>query len=573
MTLVEKQASEGVASGSDPASVLSSAGAPFEMTHTVIDGSSALVFKNGPRELGDIYRTAASYGSRVFCVYEDTVLTYSDLLRKAAALAGFFNERGVAQPGARIAIAMNNRPEWMIAFIAATAAGATVVLINSRGTAPEIDAALEASDACAVVADTQRARLLTGLEGTRLVITTDDEQAGPSSHVPFALAIENWESADLQPVPRQPDDAALVMFTSGTTGGSKGVLLDQRGVTTGLMNIQYSMAVIGQRIAARRSVEKHAPTTDVQPSALLAVPLFHSSGCYSIFLSNLMRGGKVVILPKWNAAQALELIERERISAFSGSPTMLWDLLRLDRTERDLSSLLSIGVGGQALQPQLLREIVTAFPDAVLGGGYGMTEANGSVCLIAGEDLLLRPTSSGRIIATAILKVVDDNGVKASAGEAGEICLRGAMIMRGYCKRPEDTAAVLRDGWLHTGDMGRLDEEGYLYVVDRKKDIVISGGENISCTEVEGVVTEHAAVAEAAVFGIADERLGEVLVLAVVPATSEPIAAQLLKDHVADRLAIYKVPRAVMVCDELPRNALGKVNRNELRRLYRERQG
>jgi acyl-CoA synthetase (AMP-forming)/AMP-acid ligase II len=284
-----------------------------------------------------------------------------------------------------------------------------------------------------------------------------------------------------------------------------------------------------------------------QPSALLAVPLFHSSGCYSIFLSNLLRGGKIVILQKWHAAQALELIERERITAFSGAPTMMWDLLRLDRSGRDLSCLLSIGVGGQALQPHLLREIVAAFPNAILGGGYGMTESNGSVCLIAGEELLLRPTSSGRVLAAADIKLVDDDDAEVEAGAVGEICLRGAMLMRGYCRRPDETATALRGGWLHTGDLGRLDADGYLHVIDRKKDIVIS-------------------VVEAAAFGVSDARLGEILVLAVV--TNRTVDAQVLKDHVAERLAIYKVPRALLHSAELPRNALGKVNRNELRRLY-----
>jgi acyl-CoA synthetase (AMP-forming)/AMP-acid ligase II len=365
----------------------------------------------------------------------------------------------------------------------------------------------------------------------------------------------------------QPDDEAIIMFTSGTTGGSKAVLLTQRAVMTGIMNIQYSMAVIGARIQALQ-VAADDSFAARQSSSLLAVPLFHSSGCFSVFLSNLLRGGKVVILPKWNAERALALIEEEQIMAFSGAPTMLWDLLRQDRSGRDLNCLLSLGVGGQALQPHLLREIVAAFPRAMLGGGYGMTESSGSVCLIAGEDLIQRPTSSGHVLAAADLRLVDEQGVEVDAGAVGEICLRGAMVMRGYCKRPNDTAAVLRDGWLHTGDLGRLDAEGYLYVIDRKKDIVISGGENISCTEVEGAAMEHPALLEAAAFGVVDERLGEMLVMAIVPKADHAIDDRVLKEHVAQRLAIYKVPRAVMVCAVLPRNALGKVNRNELRERF-----
>jgi acyl-CoA synthetase (AMP-forming)/AMP-acid ligase II len=559
----------------DPAIALTAAGAAYEMQAIEIRGAPTRVFRNGPQTLADVYRTATGYDQRVLCVHDGRALTYGEMLRKAAALAHFLAGHGGVTKGMRIAIAMANRPEWMIAFIAATAAGATAVLINSRGTAAEIIAALDAADVDIVIADAQRARALTGCDRIRLLIVADDAQRTAREttiHVPFARAIEGWETAELNPVPLHADDEALVMFTSGTTGGSKGVLVDQRGLMTGLMNIQYSMAVIGARIAARYQPQKLAVATEQQPSTLLAMPLFHSSGCYAIFLSNLLRGGKIVILQKWHAMQALELIEQEQIMMFSGSPTMLWDLLRLDRGARKLSSLLSIGVGGQALQPQLLQEIVAAFPRAILGGGYGMTEANGSVCLIAGEELLQRPTSSGRIIATADIKIVDEDGAEVACGEVGEICLRGAMLMRGYCKRPDDTAAVLRNGWLQTGDLGRLDAEGYLYVIDRKKDIVISGGENISCTEVEGVAIENPAVAEAAAFGMEDERLGEILVLAIAPVAGLTIDAQALKNHVAERLAIYKVPRAIMYCEQLPRNALGKVNRNELRRRYLQQQ-
>lgn len=544
---------------------LSAAGAAFELRTISIAGSPCRIFPNGPQTLADIYRVIGAYDARTLCVHPAARLTYAEVRGQAAALANHLsNDFGVAR-GARVAIAMHNRPEWLVSFIAITALGATAVLVNSRGTAAEIGAALGEADVTVVIADAERAQAIANAGRVLPLLVADT--------APFAAAVAGWRDAVLAPVDTGSEDAAVVMFTSGTTGGSKAVLLSQRAVLTGLMNIQYSMAVVGARIAARHGGAGLAALAGRQPSALLAVPLFHTSGCYSVFLSNLLRGGKVVMLPKWNAVQALDLIEREQVMAFSGAPTMLWDVLRADRSGRDLSSLLSVGVGGQALQPQLLREIVAAFPQAVLGGGYGMTESSGSVCLIAGAELLQRPTSSGRVLATADIKLVDDADVEVGPGEVGEICLRGAMLMDGYCNRPDDTAAVLRDGWLHTGDLGRIDAEDYLHVIDRKKDIVISGGENIACTEVEGAVMEHPAVAEAAAFGVADERLGEILVVAAVLAPGHTLDAQALKDHVAERLAIYKVPRAVLECAELPRNALGKVNRNVLRRDFLARQG
>jgi len=550
---------------------LTAPGAPFELREQQVAGAPRLIFCNAPQTLGEVYRGAALHEERVLIAHEGAYLTYRDALRKAAALGARIERelaaRGQPTRGARVAIAMHNRPEWMIAFIAITAIGASAVLINSRGTGAEINAALDECGARLVIADEARARLV----GARPLIATGEGAELPAGAIAFDAALAGWETATLQPVPVEPEDEAVVMFTSGTTGGAKGALLSHRSVLTGLMNIQYAMAVVGMRLAALYGQEAMAAAAAQQPSALLCVPLFHSSGCYAIFLSNFLRGGKIVILPKWNAARAVDLIERERVQAFSGSPTMLWDLLRTDRSGRDLSALVSVGIGGQALQPQLMREIIAAFPRAILGAGYGMTEVNGSVCMIAGQDLLDNPTSSGRVIPSAEIRIVDDNGADVAPGALGEVWIRGAMVMQGYCNRPEASAEVFRDGWLRTGDMARLDDSGFLHVVDRKKDIVISGGENISCTEVESALIEHAAVLETAVFGIDDERLGERLVAAVVLAPDQDADADALKQHVAERLAIYKVPREVWFCAPLRRNALGKVNRAELRREFLER--
>jgi acyl-CoA synthetase (AMP-forming)/AMP-acid ligase II len=353
------------------------------------------------------------------------------------------------------------------------------------------------------------------------------------------------------------------MFTSGTTGGAKGALLSHRNVLTGLMNIQYSMAVVGTQVAARYGIDLATLSAMRPPAALLVFPLFHSSGCYSVLLSNVLGGGKIVILPKWNAEHALDLIERERIAGFAGSPTMWWDMLQIDRTKRDTNSIFSVGVGGQALHKKLLEEVAAAFPQAMVGVGYGMTETNGTICQLVGPALLERPSASGRILPTAEVKIVRDDGSEAACDEIGEVWVRGAMVMQGYCGNPKATAdALQRDGWLRTGDMARIDGEGYLYIVDRKKHIVISGGENISCTEVEATALEFPGVSHAAAMGIADARLGEKLVLAMVASSS--VDDDALKKHIGERLAIYKVPRQIVRLEALPYNALGKVNRAAL---------
>lgn len=543
-------------------------GAPYELETVMLDGAKARVFRRTPQTLGEAYRSLAAYDTRVLTVFEDERVTYGETLRKAAALAAFLRGRGLARPGSRVAIAMHNCPEWTIAFIAVTALGATAVLINNRSVAREIAAALADTDATLVIADALCAQRIArirpdGPAAPPLIVRGSALHAPKKDWIEFGEAAAEWESAELDPVPGHPDDEAVIMFTSGTTGAAKGVSLSHRGVLTGLMNIQYSMSVIGARLCADR-----APRMPCQPATLLAVPLFHTSGCYSIFLSNLLRGGKIVMLRKWRAERALELIEQEKIAAFSGPPSMLWDLVHARREGRDLTSLLSIGVAGQDLRPQLLRAIATAFPHAVIGRGYGMTEANGSVSLIAGEELLRRPTSSGRVIATVDIKLIDETGAEVETGAVGEICLRGAMVMRSYCKRPEDTAAVLRDGWLHTGDLGTFDADGHLHIIDRKKDIIISGGDKISCSEVERVALEHPAVADAAVFGVEDGRLGEIAAIAVVLKSDCLIDSFALKNHLAAQLAIYKVPRMVMYCSVLPRTPLSKINRRELRRRF-----
>ncbi|MFC4933084.1 class I adenylate-forming enzyme family protein [Massilia sp. GCM10023247] len=551
---------------------LTAPGAAFEMRSVEVEGQPCRVFCNGPQDLGDVYRTAATHAQRTFTILDGMPMSYAEALGKAAALGRFLTQDigGPDLRGKRIALVMSNRPEWMISFIAVTALGGTAVLVNSRGTAPEIAAALDETDSVAVIADERRAPLAAD-GGARLMIVAGDAATGHAARpgwIGFANACRGWENAQLEPMALQPEDEAIVMFTSGTTGKSKAALFSQRAVATGLMHIQLSGALVGPHIVARRGKDALGGAAPSQPASLLAFPLFHVSGCYAVFLASLLRGGKIVILPKWDAATALALIERERIASFSGAPAMYWDMLRLDPSARDVSSLLSVGAGGQAFAPVLYKEIAAAFPLAVLGVGYGMTECGGTVCTIAGEELDTHVTASGRVFPSVDVRIVDDEDADLPAGEPGEILMRGAMLMRGYCKQAQATADVLQGGWLRTGDIGRVDADGYLHVVDRKKNIVISGGENISCNEVEAAVMEHAGVAQAAAFGVPDERLGEQVVLAVVLLDGTTLAEEALHAHLRQRLAAYKVPRAVWFLDALPRNATDKVMRHELRRQF-----
>jgi acyl-CoA synthetase (AMP-forming)/AMP-acid ligase II len=542
---------------------LQAPGGPFEIAEIALNGTPCRVFRRAPATLQQVFAAARQYAEKEFIVFDDLRMTYAETFAQAGALAAAIAQRMDVRKGSRIAIVMHNRPEWIVGFIAVVSLGATAVLVNSRGTANELLAALDVSESALVLADEGRAHLLRAQSRPMIVVAAAENSRLEPQWLSYSTAIAQHAGAVLPAVDVAPDDTAIVMFTSGTTGGAKGALLSHRSVSTGLMNIQYSMAVVGTQVAARYGIDLATLSAMRPPAALLVFPLFHSSGCYSVLLSNMLGGGKIVILPKWNAERALDLIERERIAGFAGSPTMWWDMLQIDRTKRDTSSIFSVGIGGQALHRKLLEEVAAALPQAMIGVGYGMTETNGTICQLVGPALLERPSSSGRILPTAEVRIVRDDESDAAADEVGEVWVRGAMVMDGYCGNPEATAAALRpDGWLRTGDLARIDGEGYLHIVDRKKHIVISGGENISCTEVEAAALEFPGVAHAAAMGVADDRLGEKLVLVMV--AGREVDDEALKKHIAERLAIYKVPRQIVRLDALPYNALGKVNRAQL---------
>lgn len=553
-------------------SALTAPGAAFEMRTVEVQGQPCRAFCNGPQSLSELYRNASIHAQQTLTVIDEQQMTYGETFAKAAALGNFLRGH-IGTPslqGKRIAIVMSNCPHWMISFIAITAIGATAVLVNSRGTQAEIAAALEDTDTLMVIADQRRARVLAEDELTCPMIVVETDEADSTEypgHFSFTQAIEGWQQTTLEPVAVHADDEAIVMFTSGTTGKSKAALFTQRSVITGLMHIRLSGALVLPHILARRGAQTMSATPR-QSAALLAFPLFHVSGCYAVFLSSLMQGAKVVILRKWDAATALKLIEREQIASFSGAPAMYWDMLRQDPGGRSMQSLLSVGAGGQAFAPTLYKQITTAFSQAVLGVGYGMTECGGTVCTLAGEELTRHETASGRVFPSVDIRIVDDQEVDVPLGQTGEVLLRGAMLMREYCKQPEATALVLEGGWLRTGDIGRMDAEGYLHVVDRKKYIVICGGENISCNEVEAAVMEHASVAQTAAFGVPHERLGEEIVVAVVLLEGQTLSQAALQHHLGERLATYKVPQRVLFLPSLPVNATEKVMRHELRRQF-----
>lgn len=533
-------------------------GTPFAL----VEQDGLLQFAHAAPDLAIMIDQARRHGDKTFLVDfssdgSERRLTFEQVFAWRDQLAAMLDIRR----GDRVAICMRNRAEWIVAFMAVIKAGGVAALLNSRGSPAELAAMIAEVTPTVVLADSRRAALIRegGYHGRMLDLTR-----------PFDAAEITRRSADANvPAPATPLDPAAILFTSGTTGRVKGAVLTHRSLITGLMLMQLSGTMVLHNMArAHGMTPEQLMAMLPQQAVLLVYPLFHISGLGAAFLSPLFAGSKVVIMRRWDADEAARLIAAETITMFSAVPTMLWDLLhRSAPGGSDLSSLRNIASGGQALPVNLLDAIREACPQAVMGTGYGMTEASGSLAQAVGEDFLRKRASAGRILPLAQVRIVAPDGTQQPAGESGEIQLMGAMVMAGYWNRPEDTAAAFtKDGWLRTGDVGYIDDEGYIFIVDRVKDMVISGGENIYCAEVERVLGELPGIGECAAFGIADERLGELLVAVV---RAENLDEQQVKDWVGERLARYKAPGHVaFLSDPLPRNHVGKVDKIALRAAW-----
>ena len=530
---------------------LTAPGQPF----AVAERGGLRQFVNMPADLNALIDSARRHGDKTFLVEGERRLTFEQVFAWRDSLV----PRLAVHRGERVAICMRNRAEWIIAFMAVVKAGAIAVLMNSRGSPAELAAMIDEVTPALVIADSERAaQIRAGGWAGRLFDLTD-----PPDPLPVA------DPAAPPPAQVSPDDPAVILFTSGTTGRVKGAVLSHRNIATGLLSMQLSGVMVLHNVARDYGMEPEALMAQMpQQAVLLVYPLIHISGLGSAFLSPLFAGSKVVIMRRWDAGEALRVIRDERITMFTGVPTMLWDLLHKARLgDADLSSLTNIASGGQALPVNLLDAVHAACPRAMMGTGYGMTECSGAIAQAVGADFLRTRASAGRVLPLVDVRIEGPDGVVLPAGAVGEIVVRGAQIMQGYWNRPEDTAAVLApDGWLKTGDVGLIDEEGYVFIVDRTKDMVISGGENIYCAEVERVLGELPGIAECAAFGIPDERLGELLV-AVVVAEGHDEAG--LIAEVGERLARYKAPgRVAFSAESLPRNAVGKVDKKALRAAW-----
>ncbi len=546
---------------------LTAPGQRFEMETVDICGVPTRVWKNAPVNLRQVAMAGRAHGDRLFAIYEDERVTYDAWYRAVARLAAEFRARGIAK-GDRVALAMRNLPEWPVAFFAATAIGAICVPLNAWWTGPELAFGLANSGSKLLVCDAERWERVAdhraefpGLE--TVLVARGGKPAEGSERLEDIIGTPHDYAAlpqgELPPEEIAPDDEATIFYTSGTTGQPKGALGTHRNLCTNILSSGFNAAY-----AALRRGE--VPPEPVQKVGLTVIPLFHVTACSAGLMGYLVAGHTMIFMHKWDPVKAFRLIEREKVNLTGGVPTIAWQLLEHpERGEYDLSSLEAIAYGGAPAAPELVRKIHEEF-GALPANGWGMTETMATVTGHSSEDYLNRPDSCGPPVAVADLKIMSEDGeTELPTGEVGELWARGPMIVKGYWNRPEATAETFVDGWVRTGDLAKLDEEGWCYIVDRAKDMVIRGGENIYSSEVENVLYDHPAVTDAALVGIPHPTLGEepAAVVHLAPSTSASEAE--LRKWVAARLAKFKVPvRIAFVEDTLPRNANGKILKKDL---------
>jgi len=535
-------------------------GGLFEIVETEIDGRRCKVFERAPPSLRTLFDMARGHGENTFLVYEDERWSFVEVMAKVDALAALLVERYGLAPGDRVAIGMRNYPEWIVAFAAISSIGAIAVCLNAWWTSEEIEYGLRDSGASLLIADHERAERAEVVRKRLSVRVLAVRAEGGLSEDVDRLDEVLVEGASMPEVEVAPDDDATIIYTSGTTGLAKGAVSTHRAVLSALM-------AFGCRAAVSEAMQPPEREHPWPTSFILAVPLFHVTGLIPVMMSAFVGGFKLVMMYKWNPERALELIERERVTRFIGVPTMSWDLLESpDFETRDTSSLLNVAGGGAPAPPELVRRVEQGFRHGQPGIGYGLTETNAYGPQNTGDDYLRKPRSAGRTPPIMELKVADEAGRELPRGEVGEICFKGVNLIRGYWNNPEATAEAIVDGWLRSGDLGRMDDEGFIYVEDRAKDMVLRAGENVYCVEVEAAIYQHPAVYEAAVFGVPHQRLGEEVAAAIYPKPGAQLDVEELKAFLRQHIAPFKIPSLVVVREQqLPRTAAGKILKRSLR--------
>jgi len=544
-------------SRADALKQLTAPGQPFAMQVLDIGGNPCRVYVNAPNSLRELF--AENRSDETFFVYEDERYSFEDMYQRASTIAAtLVNDYGIGR-GDRVAIAMRNYPEWIMAFTAITSIGAIAVAMNALWGPEEMAYGLSHSGARLVFADQERVDRLARCEPALAIDIVGVRLTEPAAPGVRLIADILATPAAMPVVEIDPDEDTLILYTSGSTGHPKGAVSSHRAVISALLSWEIDAA-------ASALINNTEPLVlPYQIATLLGVPLFHVAGSHAVYLSCYRSQRKLVGMYKWDVETAAELIEREQIASFVAPAAMTGDLVEAAlRTQRDLSSLLVVGGGGAPRAPDQVKRIATTFKQAIPNTGWGMTETNAIGTGISGQDYLDRPSSSGRVAAVLDVAIMDEAGNQLPQGQRGELMVRGTSMIRGYWDNPKANAGSFTDGWFHTGDVAYLDEDGFVFIVDRLKQLIIRGGENIGCGEVEAALLNHPDVIEASVYGVPDERLGEEIGATVY--VRQAVDEEGLRGFLVDHLARFKIPRYISLTFEvLPRIASGKIDKIELR--------
>ncbi len=552
----------------DAAEQLTGPGAPFEVARRQINGVDLLAYNNAPATLRDALAEGRAHEDKAFITFEGEHYSFEQYFESVDRLAYHLVHHYSVCKGDRVAIAMRNYPEWMIAFSAIISVGAIVVPLNSWGREEELVYTVSDAGAKLVFCDQQRAQYLATnlqqLDCTAIVVRGQDSE--------LSERMDSWASTQtgshsMPDIDISSGDPVMLMYTSGTTGKPKGAVSTNFAICQTLYNFEVHSYISAM---ANPEVIEKMMGSGFEPSTLLAVPLFHVSGCHSVFLLSLRGGRKVSIMYKWDPEQALSIIEQESITIFVGVPTMSLALLESpDFNSCDTSSLYSIGAGGAACPPHLKDLIYNKLPHAYPGTGYGMTETNAACANCTGEAFRVNPSASGTLSPIVECQTVDDQGNTLPFGEVGEIYIKSPTNVSQYWNLPEASAETFIQGWVATGDVGYVDSNNFIYIVDRKKDMVIRGGENIFPIEIEGVLQTHKEVLEASVYGVPHDKWGEELAATVSVHAQSTVTQEELKLFVAERVAAYKVPSYITLSKApLAKNATGKLLKKEIRQSF-----
>ncbi|MGQ0830275.1 MAG: class I adenylate-forming enzyme family protein [Microthrixaceae bacterium] len=553
---------------------LTGPGGMFEVTTAEVLGREMEVYANRMPSLRSVAEVGLMRGDgQIFIVYGERTYGFGTFVQTANSAAHALRERFGLRKGDRVAVLAQNNPEWCLAFWATVSQGAILVGLNGWWTTDEIEYGLQDSGAKVLVADRKRFERIAGsLDGA-----PDLEHVFLIDCTPADLGMADdarlHEFSELTGSPTSSfvdeeiaeDDPAVIFYTSGTTGRPKGAISTHRSMIANLQNTMYN-AVAGS-MTGGGALPDGGGGANV---ALFTSPLFHVSGCHSTLVVGLLAGLKLVMPEgRFTPETALELIAEHQVTVWATVPTMVWRVCEHpDRHAYDTSSVRSVAFGGSPSADELQRMVRETFPNvSSTSNAYGLTETSSVATVISGEDAIERPTSVGPPVPTVHLKIVDGDGKEVATGDTGEVCIAGPILMAGYWNKPEATAeAIDPEGWLHTGDVGHVDEDGFLYITDRKKDMIIRGGENIYCVEIEQRLVSHPQIADAAVIGVPHPELGEEVKAVVQLEAGATLTEADVRSWVADGLAAFKVPTYVeLTTDKLPRNASGKLLKNVLR--------